>query len=282
LPLGNRYGYVPRGPVIAHHPYRSGYEAEILNHIRAWARLRLGHLSFMRLEPPVAANALDGSRGNFRIPPYYVQPRRNLVIPLGGNTEEITALFHPTTRSNIKRAERRGVSADILPYTGDPELTLFFAMARDTIGRNGGRNAYPNPAYFRALIQNLSPLTAISDPSVLSLGIFRASCKGRPAAIHFVLFFGETATYLFGASYNETLPSKAVTYLHWFALQEAKKRGFRHYDLGGIDEERWPTLTQFKRQFRGEEFQYIGNLDIPLQPMLYKTYNLIQKIRKSR
>lgn len=280
LPFGNLYGYVPRGPVISLDLAEGEAAAEILNQISTWTQRHLGHLVFMRLEPPLPTIAIDGNRGNFRIPPYYIQPRHNLVIPLEGSAEKIAALFHPSTRSNIKRAERRGVKAEMTPQPGESELTEFFEMARDTIGRNGGKNAYPNVRYFQTLLKTVPALRDNSDDPGLSLAVFRGLQHDQPAATHFVLFFGDTATYLFGASHNATLSSKAVTYLHWTAMQEAKKRGFKYYDLGGIDEVLWPTLTRFKRQFRGQELKYAGNLDIALRPLLYSVYNTLRRFRR--
>jgi lipid II:glycine glycyltransferase (peptidoglycan interpeptide bridge formation enzyme) len=64
-------------------------------------------------------------------------------------------------------------------------------------------------------------------------------------------------------------------------MQEANKMGLGYYDLGGIDSARWPTLTDFKKQFRGKEFSYIGNIDIPIRPMLYRLYNVLRRKRKS-
>ena len=53
-----------------------------------------------------------------------------------------------------------------------------------------------------------------------------------------------------------------------------------YYDLGGIDEDKWPSLTTFKRQFKGEEFSYLGNIDILLKPVVYFIYNLVRRLKK--
>ena len=153
-------------------------------------------------------------------------------------------------------------------------------MANDTIQRNNGKNAYPSRSYFQAFVDTVPPPLKIHEPRDLSLGIFYGYQHNQPAAIHFVLFFGDTATYLHGASYSNALNSKVTTYLHWAAMREAKQRGMRYYDLGGIDEIRWPTLTAFKRQFRGEEFNYVGNIDIPIRPHFYILYNLLRRFKK--
>jgi lipid II:glycine glycyltransferase (peptidoglycan interpeptide bridge formation enzyme) len=280
MPFGLSYGYVSRGPVLSR-VLGNDTRAEIFQCIGQWARERFPHFLFVRLEPPL--ESLDEevrTAGVFLFPPYYVQPRFNLAVPLHVSEKDIAARFHSSTRSNISRAQKRGVRVT-MESTFEKPLEKFLDMAQDTIRRNSGKNAFPSPPYFQAFFETIPLLAERSDRDILSVGIFSGHADGRPAATHFVLFFGTTATYLYGASYTKHLNSKVVTYLHWAAMQEAKRRGMRYYDIGGIDEIRWPTLTAFKRQFKGEEFRYIGNLDIPIRPVLYRIYNVLYRFRKA-
>ena len=280
LPLGFAYGYAPRGPVIASSHATDERIADVLHAIQAWANERFPELLFLRLEPPIASLPRIVKTGTFRLPRYYIQPRYNTAIPLAGSEDEVFARFHTSTRSNIRRAEKRGVTTTLEPAMDRAGIEEFLAMSRDTLRRNEGKNAYPGGSYFRALIATVPPLGNPRRPDALQLGVWYGRHANEPAAVHFVLFFGDTATYLFGATYTNHLHSKVATYLHWSAMQEAKRRGFSFYDLGGIDAARWPTLTTFKRQFRGKEFEYIGNVDIPIRPVLYRIYNFARSLRK--
>jgi len=281
LPFNLSYGYMPRGPVIAVRAAHDRGSREIFQFVRGWIRKQnLPGVVFVRMEPPLASVASDLSRDGFKIPPYYVQPRFNHTISLEtDNEEDILKSFHPSTRSNIRRAERRGVTVKLKRNATETDWDAFFSMADATTRRNSGRNVYPGRPYFDALTKAVPSVTDGYDHARLSLGTFWAYEHGRPAAINFVLFFGDTATYLYGASHGNALRSKATTYLHWAAMREAKQRGLKYYDLGGIDETRWPTLTSFKRQFRGKEFSYVGNIDIPIRPILYHAYNLVRGFR---
>lgn len=196
--------------------------------------------------------------------------------------EQILARFHSSTRSNINRAVRRGVTVEMKRAMTDDDHETFFAMIRSTVKRNGGKNVYPDENYLRTFIEMMPILheNSVYDPTTPSLGIFWGMQDGEPAAVHIVVFFGGTATYLFGASFAERLSSKAETLLHWSAMREAKRHGMHYYDLGGIDEHIWPSLTAFKRQFGGEEFHYIGDIDIPLHPLWYRVYNFSKKTLK--
>ena len=279
LPLGLSYAYAPRGPVISRDASDAEH-AEIFGAIRRWAPERFPRSGFVRLEPPVPRLADAVRKSGFVAPPYYVQPRFNLAVPLDLREEEIIAGFHPSTRSNIRRASRRGVEIEMKSALSGSDLEQFFAMAKDTIRRNSGKNAYPTPAYFRSFFETIPIAGSRDEAENLSVGVFSGYRNADPAGIHFVLFFGNTATYLYGASYRNHLNSKVTTSLHWAAMREAKQRGMEYYDIGGIDEAIWPTLTDFKRQFRGKEFCYVGNMDMPVRPLLYRLYNAVHRLKK--
>jgi len=280
LPLGLSYGYMPRGPVMAAN-HRQGSELfNIFKAIKNWAKQKFPDLIFLRLEPPISQILLKEGNDNFCIPDYYIQPRHNTGVCLEPSEEDILASFHSSTRRNIRVAKKRGVTVEMKSKMTEADYDWFFNMVKDIIKRNGGKDPYPNRAYFHSLFKNIPMAAEVHDPDNLSIGTFYGYQYDRPAAIHFVLFFGETATYLFGASYTDCLPSKVETYLHWATMKEAKRRGVKLYDLGGIDENCWPTLTKFKRQFHGKEFNYIGNIDIPIRPAMYRAYNILRRLNK--
>jgi len=280
LPFGFFYGYSPRGPIIANHLIGSECYIEVLENIKHWAKQNLKHLIFLRFEPPLSLSVQDvqNIKGQgFKIPSYYIQPRQNLFISLKRSESEIAKGFHSSTRSNISRAVRRGVRVEAKEAIDKSDIDNFFSMAEDTITRNSGKNVYPDRFYFDSLVAVIPKAGREFKLEQLELGMRHAYQNENLAAAQFTLFFGDTATYLYGASYTDRLSSKATTYLHWVEMREAKRKGFKYYDLGGIDEILWPTLTNFKRQFRGEELNYVGNIDIPLRPKIYMGYNFLRR-----
>ncbi|HUD04109.1 MAG TPA: peptidoglycan bridge formation glycyltransferase FemA/FemB family protein [Candidatus Paceibacterota bacterium] len=286
LPFGLYYGYMPRGPVIAKEYVDAEMKYfEILQAIQEWAKKELSKFIFLRMEPPLLSLSRDFEMYGLRTPLYTIQPPHNTVVPLTITEEEILKNFHPSTRSNIKRAERRSVICEMEKEFGEEGYRHFFSMIKSTIARGHGKNAYPSETYLRTFLSYNHILNKNKpyDPARVSIGVFCGYHDGIPAATHIVVFFGDTATYLFGASYTEHLNSKVDTYLHFAAMKEAKRLGMRYYDLGGIDEDVWPSLTRFKRQFGGDEIYYVGNVDVPLKPPLYHTYNILKKmLKKSR
>jgi|GEM_PF-831717 uncharacterized membrane protein (UPF0127 family)/lipid II:glycine glycyltransferase (peptidoglycan interpeptide bridge formation enzyme) len=281
--FGLSHAYTHRGPVIAKE-YVDDEIAnfEILRTIQSWARKNLTSVIFLRTEPSLSSISPDIEKYGFHRPSYYIQPRYNTAVPLGRSEEEIFAGFHSSTRSNLRRSGKRGATVEMKKELTDKDLKQFFSMVESTLKRNHGKNAYPDFNYLKIFFSGLPVLDPDKkyDPTKLSIGVFWGYQNGEPAAAHFVVFFGDTATYLFGASYADKLGSKIETSLHWAAMQEAKKLGMHYYDLGGVDERVWPTLTDFKRQFNGEEFQYVGNIDIPIHAGSYYLYNFLKKAKK--
>ena len=239
LPLGFSYGYVPRGPVIAVKHAQASKLLNIFEAIKKWTEQKFPNLIFLRLEPPVSQISLEESASGFHIPNYYIQPRHNTGIHLEPSEKDIMASFHFSTRHNIRVAEKRGVTVEMKSSMAETDYDQFFNMVKDIIKRNGGKNPYPNRAYFHSLFKTIQI-----------------------------------------AAHTDCLPSKVETYLHWATMKEAKRRGMKFYDLGGIDENYWPTLTKFKRQFHGKEFHYVGNIDIPIRPAMYRAYNILRKLNK--
>lgn len=278
LPRGYKYAYLARGPVLANEIIDKPEAFKIFEIIRGWARSNLNDYIFLRLEPPFPSIDPELLRQGYKLPSYYIQPKQNHVVSL--LPEDIPAGFHPSTRSNINRAEKRGVSVELSTELTADEYAQFSEMMRETNARNAGKNVYPGDTYFQSFFSRIPKITNPSNPNELQLGIFKGFKDGKLAAINMVLFFGRTATYIYGASYSEALSSKITTYLHWKAIEEAKRRGFKYYDIGGIDEKLWPSLTAFKRQFRGEDIVYIGNLDLPLSKIGYLTYNLLRRLKR--
>lgn len=278
LPFGLVYGYTPRGPVIAR-----GKENKIeamFEQIRLWTKESFPHFLFIRLEPPI--ESFSSRSSYFYVPSHYIQPRHNTAVLLDNGSDDFLSRFHSSTRSNIKHAEKNGVTAELKTILTADNRRAFTEMMEETSRRNNARNIYPDKKYFDALFTQVPPISTPYDPKILSLGIFQGYHNGELVAINIVLFFEKTATYLYGASYKKHLSSKITTYLHFYAMQQAQKFGCTYYDLGGIDEIRWPTLTTFKRQFHGEEFHYVGNVIIPIRPSAYRIYNIIRTLLSRR
>ena len=108
----------------------------------------------------------------------------------------------------------------------------------------------------------------------------------QPLVAGIVVDFGDTRTYLHGASSNEHREMMAPTFLHWEIMRDAKARGMRFYDWWGIApdgsamDHPWTGITRFKTGFPGERISSPGTYDIVLRPITYKMYNALRRVRR--
>jgi len=279
LPLGLYYIYAPRGPVLSIASWNDSEESKIIIELLT-ATLKAKHPSsiFIRFEPAVENPPLIFLKRSFRMPPYYIQPRFNEVVDISRSEEEILSDFSAPMRNNVRKAARKGVSVELKSSLNENEWKLFKKMIKDTEWR-AGKSIFPDEKYFRLITEILPSVTNRKDADLgPHSGIFIAYHNGEPSAINIVIFFSKTATFLFGAAFTHKLSVKISPYLHWASMMEAKKLGFKYYDLGGVDSKRWETLTYFKQQFGGSTVKYMGNVDIVFKPLFYMAYNILRKL----
>jgi len=203
-----------------------------------------------------------------------LQPRQTVVLDLQKSEEELLAGMHEKTRYNIRLAERKGVQVTgyRLPVTGI--LESFWRLLQETAARDGFHT------YERTYYEKLAN---IRSPD-FSNELFFAEYRGQTLACALINFYRPVsglqpsgfpaATYLHGASSREHKEAMASHLLHWRVIREAKNRGFRYYDFWGIDEERWPGLTRFKKGFGGEALIRPPSVDIVYRPGWYGAYLL--------
>lgn len=277
LPFGLEYDYAPRGPVL-NKSLADNEASRIFTIFAEYAAKNFKRDIFVRLEPPMHKHNQEFFEPPFALPRYYIQPTTNLIVDLAPSEEEILKSFSRDMRHDLHLAERRGITAALKTRPSEADFEGFLKMQKDTAGR-AGKEIYPEAGYYRKLFDLLPPVLESQKKKQPSFGLILSYAEGAPAAAHLVIFFGSTATYLFGASYSGKGSAKASSYLHWASIKEAKKLGFSWYDIGGIDPIRWPSLSYFKNQFRGKILSYIGNLDLILKPKTYWLYNKIRKIR---
>lgn len=209
-----------------------------------------------------------------------LQPRQTVVLDLFLPEEALLVAMREKTRYNIRLAERKGVAVRNFQFSSPIRSGInfqnFFELLRATAARDGFR-AHPREYYERLL-------GIRSD--LFSNELFFAEYRGIVLAAALVNFYrsptsiGGTATYLHGASSREYKEAMASYLLHWRIIQEIKRRGIRSYDFWGIDEERWPGLTRFKKGFGGAELTYPSSIDVVYRPVWYTAYRIWRRFRR--
>ncbi len=251
-PLGPSVGlaYVPRGPLA-----ESDADARALMEAASEEARRLG-ASLLRVEPMHARHATVLEALGFRKTAAFVQIPRTAVVDLAADDAELLASFKSKMRYNIRLAGRRGVEVE--RDSSEAGFEAFYEMTTATATRQGF--AVHAASYYRDVAQTFG------DDAALLVARF----EGRPLAALMAVAFGPEAVYLYGASSDAERGRMAPHATQWAAMQWARERGCRRYDLWGMADPNDPDdpmagVHRFKLGFNPRLVEYPGTYDLPLQ-----------------
>jgi lipid II:glycine glycyltransferase (peptidoglycan interpeptide bridge formation enzyme) len=275
MPLGKNYLYLPRGPIVNNKIPVANFQnafRQIINKIMEVAKQE-GSI-FMRFEPPLEKTSqpvLKSLVGNDYklVTSQFVQPKDTLILNLSKTEEQLLSEMHPKTRYNIRLAEKKGIKVRM---GVKEDFEKFWQLNLETASRDSFKKHPKN--YYQKMLEVLSPDF---------LKLFLAEYESKVLVANLVVFFGDTVTYLHGASSNEYRNLMAPHLVQWKQIQEARNLGFKNYDFWGVIPglqttdyrlQSWSGLTRFKKGFGGFEVNYVGTDDLILDGFWYNIYRL--------
>lgn len=196
-----------------------------------------------------------------------VQPEWRAIVDVRPDIKQILSAMHQKGRYNIRVAKRHGVTVEL-----SNDLDRFYDLYVMTARRD--EFAPRKKEYLRdflAMVPGATLFIARKGKSVLAGGI--------------VVFFEDSASYLYGASSSAERQLMAPYLLHWEAIQEAKRRGCLTYDLGEIPPPEaaghpLQGLGDFKMKFGAKAVHLMGSWDYVLQPFWYGVFRIAEKLRR--
>jgi len=266
--FGLGYWFAPRGPVFDVSVRPSDYRVIVENLFDLIIKQKLVPKSlFFRIEPMI--NLVSEKRflpARFNVTDS-VEPANTMLLGLKLSEDELLANMHQKTRYNIRLAQRKGVMVRTSNHPVD--LDAFLRLMDETQNRDGF--AQHNAVYLARVYHAL----ASSGMARLRL----AEVEGKILAANIEVKYGDTVTYLYGASSSEMRNYMAPYLLQWEAIKTAKKEGARIYDFWGCNPENkasdfykdsWEGITRFKKGWGGDVVNLIGTWDLPLNMFLYR------------
>lgn len=256
LPLGMKYFYSPRIDF-------SHLDLDEVKYIARELELMAGRsgMVFWRFDP-MEYFAIDDKRP---VPTISIQAQQSLYLDLDMSEEELLGQMHQKTRYNIRLALKKGVQ--IRPaQTGDFEK--WWPLMEATVKRDAFRRH--SRRHYEILL----------NEAAQNIDLWVAEFEGQIICGNIMAWYGDMATYLHGASGNEHRNIMAPYALQWALIKEAKQRGFRYYDFNGINGQKWPGVTRFKRGFGGRIVNFPGTFDLVFNEGWYKGYKLLRGIRR--
>ncbi|MEI7890465.1 MAG: peptidoglycan bridge formation glycyltransferase FemA/FemB family protein [bacterium] len=294
LPMVGKYEYVPRGPISNFQfPISNEFSNQndkIKNEMQDLVDLaKKENAGWIRIEPAnkELLNLIkENVSENVVKAPHDMQPRELFVLDVSKPSEQLLAEMKTKTRYNVGIAIKKGVLIDhSQSENGKKEqekyLHAFLRLTKEMAQRHG-ITAHPDE-YYQKMIEVF--------PSEM-LRIYVAKVDDKIIAANLVLFFGDTVTYLHGASGSLHRNLMAPFSLQWQAILDAKVLGYKKYDFGGIStnyelntnlpitnkNSSLRGVTDFKLGFspKTKPVVFPGSYDIIINPRKYWAYRGLQ------
>lgn len=271
LILNRRLGkqlYVPHGPVVdwSDRKIVTSMQSEI------YGLARQEKCDYIRIEPlqeysEELAKTLLASK--YRLASSFVQQEAGWMLDLSPSPDELLAGMRKSTRYEVRQAAKMGVKVEA---TSEPaKIDEFTHLLRQTVARQGFAAQSEN--YLQAQFATLAPKGLEK--------LYLASYDGQVLAAAIIGYFGDSVSYLHGASVKSDVP--AAYALQWQAILDAKEAGYKLYDFWGVapndnPKHPWAGLSLFKRGFGGYPVRYVSAWDYPLT----SKYHLIATTERIR
>lgn len=237
--------------------------------------------AWLRWEPGLYPNTTmpDFHQWGFKVSPQTIQPPNTILLAIDRDDDAIMKPMNQSTRRKI----RKSLKNDIHYYEAAPDDVSHFTRMMQVTGDRNDFGVH-TPDYYQRAYDLLVP-----DHAVLIL----AEHDGDHLAGLFVTAAGDTAQYLYGASASKKRKLMASYGVQWQAIQWARQRGCRYYDMWGIPDEDEETLEAqfrdrtdgmwgvygFKRGFGGQIIRAAGAWDTVYNPLIYQSYQMVLRLR---
>lgn len=262
LPL--RLLYAPKGPVVSPD---LGHWDLVLADLEAEARRQKA--IFVKIDPDIEAESDLGKalrqrlqQRGWRFSAEQIQFRNTVLSDLTVGEEAILAGMKQKTRYNLRLAERKGVTVG-----PSDDFESFYRLYAETAARDGFL-IRPRDYY----------LAVMGRMQAAGLGqLLLAEAAGERVAGVFLLRFGPTAWYFYGASSSQSRDLMPNYLLQWQAMRWAREQGCTTYDWWGAPDQldapdRMAGVYRFKEGFGPRFTAWIGAWDFAPSPSLYRGY----------
>lgn len=275
-------GYCPRGPLVVGD--KAALWPELKSAIDKVARRR--RAMSVIFEPDQQLFDDDRPGSGLKPGPEHNQPARTVMLPLGPD-DVMLGHMHQKTRYSVRLAMRRAVDVEVKDTRDQSAIDAFYELLTDTASRN--EFSVHSREYYDDF------LDVFGDDAYF---VF-ASYEGNLCAVVIAASFGDTGTYMYGASSTVHRGHGAAFLLQFEAMKWSRERGCERYDLWGIPKvdpesvtsddksaiagtkgDDWRGIYRFKTGFGGSIITFPETVErqyIPGLPWLARKLGMIQE-----
>ncbi|OGH92951.1 MAG: hypothetical protein A2534_03270 [Candidatus Magasanikbacteria bacterium RIFOXYD2_FULL_39_9] len=270
--FGWQYAFCPKGPTSDESGSKN-QEVRIYETIANF--LKEKNVIFFRTEP---SSIIHNS--SFMLQKSIdINPSATLILGLNKTEDQLLAGMHSKTRYNIHLAEKKN-----LKISQDKNLEVFWGLMNKTGSRD--KFGLHHKEHYAKVLQSpiINQLTAYEDKNAVACAVF--------------VRFGNTFTYLYGASDYEYRNLMAPYLLQWEGVKMGKSFGCKEYDFFGVApsknlenriqkieynydlKHQYAGVTRFKLGFGGAPRQAPGTFDLLINKNKYIIYNILRRLRR--
>jgi peptidoglycan pentaglycine glycine transferase (the first glycine) len=214
-----KIAHVVQGPVLSSH------EPELFETVldELAKLIRADKIVYLAMHPAYDCGAVDMlEKHKFHARSFISKERATLIIDLSQDSRELLRKMRRTTRNNI----RLGCDQGIRILNGkDTDIAVFHKLLAATGRRH--TVTLESEEYLKSLWKHLEPLGHIR--------LFLAEYQGEILSGLLVIPFGNTVTMkklAWGGSQRWLRPNELLI---WKAIEWSKEKGFRYFDINGIN-----------------------------------------------
>lgn len=261
LVFGWKYAYCPNGPVIIKN------EDEIYKALIKY--LKQKGCIFFRVEPEKFSDNRIAEKS------IELNPPATLILDLNKTETDLLGGMHQKTRYNINLAVKKDIK-----IINKKDFQIFWNLMKET-GKRDEFKLHGEGHYRQILNSNLSyQLTAMFED--------------KPVACIVCIGFGDTFSYLYGASDYNYRNLMTPYLLQWEGIKFAKSLDFKYYDFFGVapktngkaeeyesdPKHQYAGVTRFKLGFGGVPYETTGTWDIIIEKNKYNLYKFLRRLRR--
>lgn len=232
---------------------------------------------FVRIRPQLSAtpeNLKLLEELDFRKSPMHLAAEHTVMVDLTKSEDELLAGMRRQTRYEVRRADKLGIKV----ISGNSE-ELFKEFHAEQVKTAHRQNFIP---------PSEKVLNAEREAFGGNIKIYVAeTAEGEKIAYGLIIGSGEEADYYEAASteLNRKLPGAYA--LLWQAIRDAKKAGYKRFNLWGIapagqPNHRYAGVTTFKTGFSDNIVEFVPAHDLVISKVKYLKNLVVENVRKKK
>ncbi len=266
-------GYVPRGPLP------NKVQLEQITRVAAEQ-----NAIFVKLEPNIIKEGkkfilsdIAAQFPNFRISSKPLFTPYTFQLDLTPTEDQLMAGMNQKTRYNVRLAQKKGVT--VTEDNSDVAFAAYLKLTNETTKRQ--KFFAHNEQYHRAMWKFMK------ESGIAHLLVARY--QNEILVTWIVFLFNNVLYYPYGASSEKFREVMASNAMMWETIRWGKQQGAKLFDMWGAlgpspagqpnTKDPWYGFHRFKEGYGGKPVEFVGSYDLVLQPKLYKTYLVVDKLR---